>query len=275
MCQAGSGGNGLAERIASLTAELTRGYLHMRLSQHTVLITGGTSGIGAATVRLFVKEGAQVTFTGRRIDQGQALATETGAIFVPADHATLEGCEQAFRSAAARMGKISTLFNNAGFVPKGRAEDTSEEVWAETMNLNVTSVWRMSKLAVPHMRQHGGGVIVNNASDFALVGGRKYAAYCASKGAVVQLTRAMALDHALDGIRVNAVCPGDTQVERWAAQGDAADLKAMLQRRAADLPIGRVGTPEEIAKAVLFLASPDSSFMTGNVLVVDGGNTAQ
>jgi len=246
----------------------------MRLSQRTALITGGTSGIGAATVRLFVKEGAQVAFTGRRVDQGQTLAAETGAIFLPADHATLEGCEHAFRSAVGRMGAISILFNNAGVVPKGRAEDTSEEAWAETLNVNVTSVWRMSKLMVPHMRQHGGGVIVNNASDFALVGGRNYAAYCASKGAVVQLTRAMALDHALEGIRVNAVCPGDTQVERWAANGAAA-LEAMLQRQAADLPMGRVGKTEEIAKAVLFLASPDSSFMTGHALAVDGGNTAQ
>lgn len=246
----------------------------MRLSQHTALITGGTSGIGAATVRLFVKEGAQVAFTGRRVDQGKALATETGAIFVPTDHATLAGCEHAFHSAVARMGTISVLFNNAGLVLKGRAEDTSEEAWAETLNLNVTNVWRMSKLVVPHMRQHGGGAIINNASDFALVGGRHYAAYCASKGAVVQLTRAMALDHAGEGIRINAVCPGDTQVERWAAKG-AASLEAMLQSHAANLPIGRVGTPEEIAKAVLFLASPDSSFMTGHALVVDGGNTAQ
>ena len=246
----------------------------MRLNLHTVLITGGTSGIGAATVRLFRKEGAQVAFTGRRIEQGEALAAQTGAIFIPADHATLTGCEHAFRSALARMGTISVLFNNAGVVPKGRAEDTSEEVWATTLNLNITSVWRMSRLIVPDMRQHGGGVIVNNASDFAVVGGRQFAAYCASKGAVLQLTRAMALDHASEGIRVNAVCPGDTQVERWAAKGQT-ELDAVLQRLGAGLPMGRVGTPEEIAKAVLFLASPDSSFMTGQALVVDGGNTAQ
>ena len=246
----------------------------MRLSQQTVLITGGTSGIGAATVQLFRKEGAQVTFTGRRIEQGGALAAQTGAIFIPADHATLAGCEHAFRSALARMGTISVLFNNAGIVPKGRAEDTSEEAWAATLNLNITSVRRMSRLIVPHMRAQGRGVIVNNASDFALVGGRQYAAYCASKGAVLQLTRALALDHASEGSRVNAVCPGDTQVERWAGKGQT-ELEGMLQRDGASLPMGRVGSPEEIAKAVLFLASPDSSFMTGQALVVDGGNTAQ
>lgn len=248
--------------------------LVMRLSQHTVLITGGTSGIGAATVRLFVKEGGRVAFTGRRKEQGEALAAQTGAVFLAADHSTLAGCEQAFHSAVARMGTISVLFNNAGFVPKGRAEDISEEVWAETLNLNITSVWRMSKLAVPHMRLRGGGTIVNNASDYALVGGRHYAAYCASKGAVLQLTRAMALDHASEGIRINAVCPGDTQVERWSTQGET-ELAAMLQRHGAGLPMGRVGTVEEIARAVLFLASPDSSFMTGQALVIDGGNTAQ
>ena len=246
----------------------------MRLSQLAVLITGGTSGIGAATVRLFANEGAQVAFTGRRVDLGQRLAEETGAAFIAADHTTLAGCEHAFRSAVERMARISVLFNNAGFVPRGRAEDTSEDVWAETLNLNVTNVWRMSKLAVPHMREHGGGVIINNASDFALVGGRQFAAYCASKGAVMQLTRAMALDHAREGIRINAVCPGDTQVERWAARG-AANLEAMLQHHAAGLPMGRVGAADEIARAVLFLASPDSSFMTGQALVVDGGNTAQ
>jgi meso-butanediol dehydrogenase/(S,S)-butanediol dehydrogenase/diacetyl reductase len=246
----------------------------MRLAHQTALITGATSGIGAATLRLFIAEGAKVAFTGRRADLGQSIAAETGAHFIEADHATREGCEHAFHQAVAALGRIAILFNNAGFVPKGRAEDTSEETWAETLALNVSGVWRMSRLAVPHMRANGGGAIVNNASDFALVGGRGYAAYCASKGAVVQLTRAMALDHAVDKIRVNAVCPGDTMVERWATRaGD--QLADVMARHGAALPMGRVGTADEIARAVLFLASSDSSFMTGHALAVDGGNTAQ
>lgn len=246
----------------------------MRLAGQTALITGATSGIGAATLRLFIAEGARVAFTGRRADLGQAIAAETGAHFIQADHATLAGCEHAFQEAATHLGRIAILFNNAGFVPKGRAEDTSEEIWGETLALNISGVWRMSRLVVPHMRQHGGGAIVNNASDFALVGGRGYAAYCASKGAVVQLTRAMALDHAADQIRINAVCPGDTMVERWAARaGD--QLEAVMKRHGDALPMGRVGHADEIARAVLFLASSDASFMTGHALAVDGGNTAQ
>ena len=135
----------------------------------------------------------------------------------------------------------------------------------------------MSKLVMPIMRAQGGGVIVNNASDFGVVAGRRVAAYCASKGAVVQLTKAMGLDHAHEGIRVNAVCPGDTQVERWASPNYRIEggLEAVVQKMAKGLPMQRVGTPEEIAKAVLFLASDDSSFMTGATLLVDGGNTAQ
>lgn len=247
----------------------------MRLKNCTALITGGTSGIGAATVRLFTSEGARVAFTGRRQDQGTALAADTGATFVAADHQTQAGCEDAVSAAIDHLGHVSILFNNAGIVTTGRAEDTSEESWAETINLNVTAVWRMSKLIVPHLRSNRGGVIVNNASDFALVGGRGYAAYCASKGAVAQLTRAMALDHAHEGIRINAVCPGDTQVERWAAKRDADTLRDVLNAKAAALPMRRVGTAEEIARSVLFLASPESSFMTGQMLVADGGNTAQ
>lgn len=249
----------------------------MRLHDKTALITGGTSGIGAETVRLFRREGARVVFTGRRLEQGRQLAQETGAVFVQADHATLEGCQHAVDAALQHLGRLDILFNNAGIVPGGTAEETSEEVWAEVMNVNVTGVWRMSRLVLPLMRSQGGGAIVNNASDFGVVAGHRVAAYCATKGAVVQLTKAMALDHAHEGIRVNAVCPGDTQVERWASPNYRIEggLEAVVEKMARALPMQRVGTPEEIAKAVLFLASDDSSFMTGAALLVDGGNTAQ
>ncbi|MGQ0603367.1 MAG: SDR family NAD(P)-dependent oxidoreductase, partial [Anaerolineales bacterium] len=134
------------------------------------------------------------------------------------------------------------------------------------------------RLVIPHLRAQGGGVIVNNASDWGLVAGRNSVAYCASKGAVVQMTRAMAVDHAREHIRVNAVCPGDTFVERWTTEGyhrnPTGDIDAMLKEMGKDLPMGRVGRADEIAKAVLFLASDDSSFMTGAALLVDGGNTA-
>jgi len=203
-----------------------------------------------------------------------------GAVrYLPADHADLAECERAVAETLAAFGRIDILFNNAGVLHLGAAEATSEADWAETLLVNVTGVWRMSRLVLPHMRTQGGGVIVNNASDWGLVGGRQAVAYCAAKGAVVQMTKAMALDHAREGVRINAVCPGDTLVERWFAQDYNRNLQQksnaeLLAAMGTALPMGRVGRVEEIAQAVLFLASDESSFMTGATLVVDGGNTA-
>jgi NAD(P)-dependent dehydrogenase (short-subunit alcohol dehydrogenase family) len=255
-----------------------------RLAGRVALITGGTSGIGQATALLFAQEGAAVALTGRRSDLGQAVASqiEAGAgraSFIPADHTQAEDCRRVVDTVLAEFGQINILFNNAGIVLRGNAENTSEEDWAYTLALNVTAVWRMSKLVLPVMRAQGGGVIINNASDWGLVGGADAVAYCVSKGAVVQMTRAMALDHAREHIRINAVCPGDTFVERWVQTGYFAnsphnDLAAGLAELGQALPMGRVGRAEEIAQAVLFLASDAASFITGATLVVDGGNTA-
>jgi NAD(P)-dependent dehydrogenase (short-subunit alcohol dehydrogenase family) len=145
------------------------------------------------------------------------------------------------------------------------------------MLLNVTAVWRMSRLVLPLMRVQGGGVIINNASDWAFVGAPAVVAYCTSKGAVVQLTRAMAIDHAGEHIRINAVCPGDTFVDRWLKDGyyRLSGGVSEAEARKTDLPIGRVAETIEIARAVLFLASDESSFMTGATLLVDGGSTAR
>jgi NAD(P)-dependent dehydrogenase (short-subunit alcohol dehydrogenase family) len=248
----------------------------MRLDNKAALVTGGTSGIGEATVRLFAREGARVAFTGRRDARGRALAEETGTTFLHADHALAEDCAAAVQGAIDALGGLDVLVNNAGMVVQGTAEETSEDAWAQVMGLNVTALWRMSALALPAFRARGGGVIVNNASDFGLVGGKRAAAYCASKGAVVQLTRAMALDHAAENIRVNAVCPGDTYVERWHEAGyfEGKDAQLVLAAIGDALPLGRVGRPEEVAEAILFLAADASSFVTGVALPVDGGNTA-
>lgn len=256
-----------------------------RLASKVALITGGTSGIGEATARLFAAEGAAVVITGRRSPAGRAIVAElrergADATFVRADHTRARDCERAVEFALARHGRIDILFNNAGVVTSGTAESVSEADWLRTLSLNVTAVWRMSRLVLPHLRAAGGGVIVNNASDWAIVGAPNALPYAASKGAVAQMTRSMALDHAHENIRVNAVCPGDTWVQRWGEEGyfpgSAPVSRAQAMRSArAQIPMRRFAEAEEIARAVLYLASADSSYVTGHLLLVDGGNTAR
>jgi len=257
----------------------------MRLKNKVAIITGGTSGIGKSTALLFADEGADLVITGRRTELGNAVEAEcrqkgVGCFFVEANHANEEDCQRVVEVALKEFNRIDILFNNAGIVTRGTAETTREEVWQATLNINVTAVWRMSRLVIPHMRKQGQGAIVNNGSDWSVVAGRDALPYIASKGAVGMMTKAMALDHAREGIRVNAVCPGDTFVDRWIERGyfegdDGIAVEQAIKEASDYLPMGRFGTPEEIARAVLFLASDDASFVTGHLLLVDGGNTAQ
>jgi len=256
-----------------------------KLTGKVAIITGATSGIGKATALLFADEGADVVITGRRAELGARVEAEIrqrGArgIFVPADHSQAAGCSRVIERTLAEFGRVDILFNNAGIVTRGTAETTQEEIWNKTLAINVTGVWRMCKLVLPIMKQQGGGVIVNNGSDWSVVAGKNAFPYIMSKGAVAMMTKAMALDFARENIRVNAVCPGDTFVDRWLETGyfeysDPVSLEEAVKEASAYLPMGRFGKPEEIAKAVLFLASDDSSFVTGHLLLVDGGNTAQ
>jgi len=256
-----------------------------KLSGKVAIITGATSGIGKATALLFAEEGADVVITGRRAELGTRVEEEIrqkGArcVFVQADHSQADDCSRVVERTLAEFGRVDILFNNAGIVTKGTAETTSDEIWNETMAINVTGVWRMCKLVIPIMKKQGGGVIVNNGSDWSVVGGKNFLPYIMSKGAVAMMTKAMALDTARENIRVNAVCPGDTFVDRWMERdfsqySDPASLEKAIKEKSAYLPMGRFGKPEEIAKAVLYLASDDSSFVTGHLLLVDGGNTAQ
>jgi NAD(P)-dependent dehydrogenase (short-subunit alcohol dehydrogenase family) len=256
-----------------------------KLTDKVTIITGATSGIGKATALLFAEEGADVVITGRRADLGERVAEEIRqrggrCLFVQADHRQAGDCSLVVERTLAEFGRVDILFNNAGIVTSGTAETTTAEIWNETLAINVTAVWQMCRLVIPIMRQQGRGVIVNNGSDWSVVAGRDAFPYIASKGAVGMMTKAMALDYARENIRVNAVCPGDTLVDRWLEKGyfESSDPVTMEQaiREASDyIPMGRFGKPEEIAKAVLFLASDDSSFMTGHLLLVDGGNTAQ
>lgn len=257
----------------------------MRLKNKTAIITGGTSGIGKATALRFAEEGADLVITGRRSSLGKAVAAECSSkgvrcVFVEADHSKVEDCQRVVDVALKEFGHIDILFNNAGIVTKGTAETTSDDVWQSTIDINITAVWRMSKLVLPHMKKQGKGAIVNNGSDWSVVAGKDAFPYIMSKGAVGMMTKAMALDYARDGIRVNAVCPGDTFVDRWMEKGYFEDstpvkLEEAIKESSAYIPMGRFGKPEEIANAVVFLASDEASFVTGHLLLVDGGNTAQ
>ena len=256
-----------------------------KLSDKVAIITGATSGIGKATALLFADEGAQVVITGRRAELGARVEKEIAqkgarCLFVQADHTQAEGCSRVVERTLAEFGRVDILFNNAGIVTEGTAETTEEEVWEKTLAINVTAVWRMNKLVIPIMKKQGGGVVVNNGSDWSVVAGRDAFPYIVSKGAIGMMTKAMALDFARDNIRVNAVCPGDTLVDRWIEKdyfeySDSVGFEEAIKKASDYLPMGRFGKPEEIAKAVLFLASDDSSFVTGHLLLVDGGNTAQ
>jgi NAD(P)-dependent dehydrogenase (short-subunit alcohol dehydrogenase family) len=254
----------------------------MILSGQVALITGGNSGIGQATAVLFAREGARVVIAARSAQSGQQVVQqieELGgtALFVPCDVRLAQDCQGAVDAAVARFGRLDILFNNAGVVLGGRVDDTDEETWDQVMDTNVKGIYLMCRAAVPVMRSQGGGVIVNNASDSGVVGEKRLAAYCASKGAAVLLTKAMAVDHAPDHIRVNAVCPGPVYVKRWEhrAAGRGYDVSVDVANFVSEVPLGRVGAVEEVAQVALFLASNASSYVTGAAIVVDGGRTAQ
>ncbi|MCJ7662441.1 MAG: SDR family oxidoreductase [Anaerolineales bacterium] len=250
------------------------------LSGKRALITGGASGIGRATAKLFARRGAGICIADVDAAAGQGVADEIiieggRAIFVRCDVSSAVECQSAVQQMVAEFGGIDILFNNAGIIRRASVVDTTEDEWDRVMAVNVKSVFLLGKYVVPHMDKEGGGVIINISSGWGLVGGRNAASYCASKGAVVQLTRAMALDHGAQRIRVNCICPGDTDTDmlRNEAQQLGETEDAFLAE-AADRPLQRVGMPEDIAQAALYLASEASSFITGTTLVVDGGGLA-
>ncbi len=253
----------------------------MKLANKVAIITGGNSGIGKATAALFAKEGAQMCITGRDEKRCQEVVEEiekTGGqtVFVIADVRSPAECRKTVEATLEAFGRVDVLFNNAGVYFANNALDCSEEEWDLTIDINLKGTFLMSKFVLPSMIKQGSGVIINNGSGWGIVGGNKAVSYCASKGGVVLMTKAMAIDHADLGIRVNCLCPGDVKTpmldEDARMRGLAWDK--YLAQAVAQRPMGRVGTPEEIAKAALFLASDDSSFMTGANLVVDGGGTA-
>jgi len=242
------------------------------LADKIALITGATAGIGEATARLFAQRGAKLVLTGRNSQAGTALAAALGAVFAAVDITMPGAAEHLVFTALQNFGRLDVLVNNAGALHRGDAVNTTDAQWDDLMAVNVAAVFRLSRAVVPVMRAQKSGVIINVASDWGLVAAQGAAAYGASKGAVVQLTRSMAADHARDGIRVNAVCPGDTDT-RMLDPGDDAGRPARLQAMADAIPLGRVGQPRDVAAAIAFLASDDAAFITGAMLPVDGGNS--
>jgi NAD(P)-dependent dehydrogenase (short-subunit alcohol dehydrogenase family) len=223
------------------------------------------------------REGARIALVGRRKDRIEEVAREIGdhAFAIAADVSKTGEISRLIDETVRRFGGLNFLLNNAGTLHVGTAEQITEDQWDQTFNVNVRSVWLLSRAALPHMRKSAGGSIVNVASILGLVGARNRAAYAASKGAVVQLTKAMAIDHGHENIRVNAICPSFVETELTERLvGQVADAAAFRRERIAAHPIGRLGRPEDIAGLAIYLASDESSWMTGTALPVDGAYAA-
>src|SRR5262249_3373608 len=255
------------------------GRLTMRLKNRICIITGAGSGIGRATALLFAAEGAQLVVADKR--NAQAVAAECAAkgaqaIAVEADVAVGADVKRVMETTVKRFRRLDVLVNNAGYGIPGSVVETDEAAWDALMAVNVRGVFLCSKYAIPIMKRNGGGTIVNAASVAAAVGIADRAAYCASKGAVAALTRAIAIDHVGDGVRCNAIAPGTIDTPYFdEILKKSADPAAARKALAARQLLGRLGTPEEGAAGILFLASDESCFATGTILTLDGGMTAQ
>jgi meso-butanediol dehydrogenase/(S,S)-butanediol dehydrogenase/diacetyl reductase len=249
----------------------------MRLEGKTALITGAGAGIGRATALVFAREGASVSV----VDLNEATARETAdmirqeggkAISVAADVSQPEAVERMFQQTVSALGKLNILFNNAGIVKQGRVEDSSIEDWNAQIATTLTSVFLGCKYGIPLLRKQGGGVIINMASIAGVIGIVNRAVYSAAKGGVIGLTRAMALDHASEGIRCVYLAPATIETpslrERIEASPDPAAARKAFEARQ---PLGRIGRPDDVAYAALYLASDEASFLTGSGLHVDGG----
>jgi NAD(P)-dependent dehydrogenase (short-subunit alcohol dehydrogenase family) len=246
------------------------------MTQRTALVTGASSGIGAAIAQRLASDGWQVLAAGRDVDRTTALCAQapalrpwTGALSSPADADRLVG------DCIMTCGRLDLLVNNAGIYQIADAEHTTDAIWSDTLAINLSMAFYLSRAAIPELRKRK-GAIVNIASDWGLKGGANAVAYCASKGGLVLMTRAMAIDHAAEGIRINAVCPGDVETPMLYRSGATrgADPMSALREANAESRSGRVTTPEEVAAVVAFLASDEARQINGAAIPIDGGGLA-
>jgi NAD(P)-dependent dehydrogenase (short-subunit alcohol dehydrogenase family) len=245
------------------------------------IVTGATSGLGEACVHEFSRCGASVVIVGRdrgRADRILAAIEAAGGkgLIVLGDVSDSIFCDHVVRSTLATFGSVDVLVNSAGIIPRGTALELTDEDWLSAWSVNVNGTFWMCRAAIRAMRERRRGAIVNVSSDWGLVAGKGHVAYCTSKGAVVNMTRALALDHIADGIRVNVLCPGEirTSMLQKGLERRGYDPVKGMEELGATLPIGRVSEPEEQARCIRFLASDDASFIVGAALSVDGGSTA-
>ena len=248
-----------------------------RLANKTALITGAGTGIGRAIALAYLREGARVALVGRRKEPLEAIAREAGdtVLVLTGDVSKQADIDHMLAETAARFGGLHVLVNNAGVLHIGTAEQITEPEWDETFAINVRGLWLLSRAVLPYMRKVGGGSIVNVASVLGINGARNRASYAPSKGAVILLTKCMAIDHGAENIRVNAICPSFIETDLTAEViRKAPDPSAVRRERIGVHPIGRLGQPEDIAGLAVYLASDESSWVTGATMPVDGGYLA-
>jgi meso-butanediol dehydrogenase / (S,S)-butanediol dehydrogenase / diacetyl reductase len=239
------------------------------------LVTGGASGMGAATARRLSAGGAHVLIVDRNSDLATTVAEEISGTSIVGDIADSALCDAAVATAVSHHGSLDVVVNAAGVIVRASGENTTDEQWARIMGVNVSGTFFMCRAALRVMKVQRRGAIVNFGSIWGDLGSAGVAAYCASKGAVHNLTRALAMDHAADGIRVNAVCPGEVNTPMLQSERAEAVTDQLLQQIAATVPMGRLADPDEIARVVCFLASDDASYMTGAMVSVDAGYGAR
>jgi len=251
-----------------------------RLAGKVALVTGGGTGIGRAIALAFAREGASVAVAGRRLEKLREVIREVEksggkGLAMECDVTKAKEVERAVRGTTERFGRLNILVNNAGALSATTVEGISEEEWDRLMTVNMKGPFLMSRAVLPEFRKAGGGAIVNIGSVLGLVAVKDRAAYCASKGGVTMLTKAMALDHAHENIRVNCICPSIVETELVKGVFNETEQgQAMRKARIATIPLGRIGRPEDVAELAVFLASEESSWLTGAAIPLDGGLTA-